>query len=188
MMVAVLAAGCGGGGSGGGGGSIPILGPPPTAGIVAERTLVKAGVAVALSLDVEGLAPETFVWDFGDGEGLEGEGFSGASHSYAAEGSYVVTATATDAFGNTVGASVTIDVTPAGGAPVLTVESVELRGTVTDATPCGVTVNGAGPVEVQAGGFAWQDDLDASPETYDVRAVDEGGNVTAQTVTVTLVD
>ncbi len=180
-MGAILAAGC----IDGGGGSAPLLGPPPTADISAERTLVKADVPVAFTLSVEGLAPETYEWDFGDGDVLEGDGLSGVSHAFAAEGSYVVAATATDTSGDTVGAAVTVDVTPAGGAPVMTVESVDLRGSVLDATPCDVTVNGAGPVEVEAGEFTWRDDLDGSPETYDVRAVDRGGNVTTRTVTVT---
>jgi PKD repeat protein len=184
MAVAILSTGCDESGSGGG--FLPILGPPPTADVVADLTLVKAGVAVAFSLDVEGLAPATYAWDFGDGEGLEGAGLAGTSHAFAAEGTYVVTATATDSSGNAVTATITVDVTPAGGAPVLTVESVEIRGTVTDATACIVTVNGAATVDAGANDFTWRDDLDASPETYEVRAVDQGENVTTQTVTVTV--
>lgn len=185
-ICAALGAGCGG--VGGGGGSAPIVGPPPGAEIVAERTLVKAGVAVAFALEVEGLAPETYAWDFGDGGAQEGEGLSSASHAFAVEGTYVVSGVAVDANGNSVAASVSVDVTPAGGPPVLTVDSVELHGTVLDATPCAVTVNGAGPVEVDGGAFTWQDALDESTEVYDVRAVDQGANATTRTVTVTFLD
>jgi PKD repeat protein len=184
----MLSAGCVGGSGSGGTGSAPILGPSPAAEMVAERTLAKAGVAVAFTLEVDGLAPETWAWDFGDGEGIEGEAVPSVSHAFAAAGTYLVTATATDSSGDSVSASVTVDVTPAGGAPVLTVESVELRGTVADATSCSLTVNNTGPVALDAGEFTWRGDLDASPADYDVRAVDEGGNVTTRTVTVTLVN
>ncbi len=188
VAAAVFAVGCIGESGGDGAGSAPILGPPPAAEMVAGRTLVKAGVAVAFTLEVDGLAPETWAWDFGDGEGVEGEAVPSVSHAFRAAGTYTVTATATDSSGDSVSASVTVEVTPAGGAPVLTVESVELHGTVADATSCSVTVNNTGPVALDAGEFTWRGDLDASPADYDVRAVDEGGNVTTRTVTVTLVD
>jgi len=183
LVAGALGAGCDG--LGGGSGSLPITGPGPSADIVAERTLVKAGMPMAFTLEVEGLVPATWEWDFGDGEVDEGEGLSGVSHTFAAEGTYVIEATATDAHANSVSASVTIDVTPPGGAPVLKIESVELTGTVTDGTECDVTVNGVA-VELTAGDFSCQDDLDASPEAYDVSAVDQGGNVTTQTIIVTV--
>jgi len=183
LVAGALGAGCDG--LGDGHGSLPITGPGPSADMVAERTLVKAGVPVAFTLHVEGLVPATWEWDFGDGEGDEGEGLGSVSHAFASEGTYVVEATATDAHANSVSASVTIDATPPGGAPVMTIESVELAGTVTDGTECDVTVNGSS-VELAAGEFSCQDDLDASPEVYDVSAVDRGGNVTTRTVTVTV--
>lgn len=185
-LAAIFAAGCGG--SGDGGGMTPLVGPQPTAEIAADRTLVKAGAEVAFALVVDGIAPSSYAWDFGDGEILDGAAVPAASHSFAAEGTYVVSASAADDYGNSVAASVTIEVTPAGGAPVLTVESVELHCAVADATPCEVTVNGAGPVELVGGEFTWRDALDASPGTYEVRAVDEGGNSTTRTVTITLLD
>jgi len=184
LVAGALGAGCDG--LGDGSGSAPITGPGPTADMVAERTLVKAGVPVVFTLEVEGLLAATWAWDFGDGETVDGEGLSDVSHAFAAEGTYFVTATATDAHANSVSASVTIDVTPPGGAPVLTIESVELAGTVIDGTECDVTVSGSAPLEIDEGEFTWRDDLDSSPEVYDVRAVDRGGNVTTRTVTVTV--
>ena len=159
----------------------------PQASISSSLTLVKAGTDVAFAAGATDAEDNiaSYSWDFGDRTVATGAAFETIDHAFAATGSYVVTVVVTDERGLTAAGSVTIDVTPAGGPPTLTVECLEIRGRVVDETVHEVTIDGADAVPLSDGVFTWSDGTYASPESHSFDARDEGGNVDARTMTLT---
>lgn len=84
---------------------VPVVQPndPPLARFTASSTDLTVSVDASASSDPEGTAV-TFAWTFGDGGTATGPT---ASHTYAADGTYTVTLTATDEAGNVATATKT---------------------------------------------------------------------------------
>ena len=75
---------------------------------------VESSVPLALSANAgTGAAIASYAWNFGDGQSASGPS---ASHSYAAAGTYAVTLTITDAFGNTGSVTEPVTVTSQPGS------------------------------------------------------------------------
>jgi hypothetical protein len=76
--------------------AVVVVGDPPVAGFTYAPAAPVAGESVSFTNTTTGTAPITYLWDFGDGATSTAEH---PTHTFAAAGSYVVTLTATNDFG-----------------------------------------------------------------------------------------
>lgn len=116
----------------------------PVISIEASPTFVKAQIPVTFTItasDPDGGGIEIYV-DFGDGVRVYDVGAT-LTHAFAAEGVYVVTATARDAAGTRNYASVTVTVTPSSGPPSVRLDAATLHIQVTGGPAEEMRVDGA---------------------------------------------
>jgi len=191
-LVAGLLASCGGGGGDGGGPA----NTAPTADIQASRTYVKETVDVtfnaANSDDAEdGYAGLDVEWDFGHDGQTSDQGV--VNHPFPSANTYTVTLTVTDTGGLTDQTTIQITVTAA-GAPTTVVDTVTVKGTLTDDSQADdhvdVTVTPPGSVTQASvnggtGAFGHPVTMGGVPVTVDVYGEDWTGNSDTSQVVIT---
>ena len=132
------------------------------------------------------------VWDFGDGTGatsLQPPAF-GVSHAYADAATYTVTATAVDDRDGSASDSLNIDVLDI-GAPVITLDAVELLGTLDDpdVSEVQVSVDGGPAESLSVAGMSFAKELAvsaAAPTAVYLSAEDAYGNPASVSLTITV--
>jgi PKD repeat protein len=169
------------------GDDLPPRNSAPSVNVSANLTLAKADLPVRFTADATD--PEgnisTYSWDFGDGQSAAAAGLASIDHAFASTGTYVVTITVVDEEGLADSSSISIDVTPAGGPPTLTVERLEIRGKVIDQTVATVLVNGVDELTLDADGvFIRSEDVSGLPLTWGFEATDQGSNTTSRSITL----
>lgn len=163
---------------------------PPTVELSSELSLVRAGLALPFTADASdpdgpGDLAE-YRWNFGDGTTVrKGQDLSEVAHAFAGAGTYTVTVTVEDSFGNTASDSVVIEVVVDTGEPGMTFEEITLLGLVDDPGVSEVTVNGTTTVDVNSGSFERSFPLAASHADFVTTGTDLGGNSDTRTVTAT---
>jgi subtilisin family serine protease len=176
-----MTSGGGGGGDGGGTNS------PPTASFTYTCTNLSCEFNGTESSDLEGPIA-SYAWDFGDGTG-SGET---VSHTYAADGTYVVTLTVTDEDGATDASSQNVTVSePSSGDIDLAATGYKVRGlqkvalSWSGATSVDVYRDGT-LVATSANGGAYTDNIDQrGGGSYDYHVCEAGGtSVCSNTATV----
>lgn len=147
------------------------------------------------AITVTGTASDSISWVNavtvnGTGAAISGESYSASLQ--LSEGPNAITATATDAAGNTGNSSITLilDTTP----PKITLDSVKtitnnpqliLAGKIEDANPVSLTVNGA-PVNISNNTFSATVNLTEGNNAITVTATDKAGNNSKTEITILL--
>lgn len=167
----------------------PVRNSPPTVSVRASLSLVKAGLDVEFTAEVTDAngGVLSYRWDFGDGVELVGAE-NRVCHAFPAEGRYVVCVVVTNSQGLSGAGQTVIEVTPPGGPPIVTVESIGMSGVASDATPLVLTVCGAEPVRLEGREFYWGDDVGELPRSWSFKVLDRGGNSSVVTVSLAPTD
>jgi adhesin/invasin len=147
--------------------SIPVrVGPTVTVSIPSGSLLPGVPAVFSVSVTAGGAVVRTATIDFGDGDSqaVSTSGLSSATHTYAASGTYVVTARATDSGGETTTATasvsvqnVVVTVTLTGSSTVTTTTPAEFTASATT-SPSGATIEryewnfGDGSTRITSGG------------------------------------
>ena len=166
----------------------------PSVAASATPATTRKGAPVGFTADASDPdgAVEKVLWDFGDGTtaiGLQPPAFA-VSHAYAQADIFTVTATAVDDRGGTATGSVNVEVRDV-DAPVITLDAIELLGTVDDpaVSEVSVSVDGGAAESVLVQTMSFTKEVAVStvgPTTVEIDAQDAYGNPASISLTITV--